>query len=83
MSKLEKNNFFSPGPPSRLKGINPSPINSMFSTCKVCTFQDAIPNMLTSNIIYKFVCASCSASYIDDTERHYFRRMQEHPLNIY
>ena len=34
--------------------------------------------MLVSNIIYKFNCASCSASYVGETERHYFRRMQEH-----
>ena len=34
--------------------------------------------MLTSNVIYKFDCASCSACYIGETERHFFRRMQEH-----
>ena len=31
-----------------------------------------------NNVIYKFDCASCSASYVGETERHYFRRMQEH-----
>ena len=37
----------------------------------------AVPKMLVSNVIYKFDCASCSASYPGETEGHYFRRMQE------
>ena len=32
--------------------------------------------MLVSNVIYNFDCVSCTASYVDKTERHYFR--QEH-----
>ena len=53
----------------------------VFMTCKVGVYfspKDAVPKMLVSNIIYKFDCASCSASYVGETERHYFRRMQEH-----
>ena len=34
--------------------------------------------MLVSNVIYKFDCASCSASYIGESEHHYFRRMKEY-----
>ena len=28
--------------------------------------------MVVSNVIYEFVCASCSVSYVGETERHYF-----------
>ena len=53
----------------------------IFTTCKVGVYfsaKDIVPKMLVSNVIYKFDCASCSASYVGETERHYFRRMQEH-----
>ena len=51
----------------------------VFTTCKVGVyFSPKDAKMLVSNIIYKFDCASCSASYVGETKRHYFRRMQEH-----
>ena len=56
-------------------------IKLVFTTCKIGDYfsaKDAVPKMLVSNVIYKFDCASCSASYVGETERHYFRRMQEH-----
>ena len=56
-------------------------IKLIFTTCKVGAYfspKDAVPKMLMSNVIYKFDCASCSACYIGETERHYFRLMQEH-----
>ena len=31
-----------------------------------------------SNVIYKFDCAICSASHVNETERHHFRCMQVH-----
>ena len=39
----------------------------VFTTCKIGDYfsaKDAVPKMLVSNVIYKFDCASCSASYV-------------------
>ena len=44
----------------------------MFST------KDNLPNALKSNVVYKFSCASCNASYIGETTRHLTTRIKEH-----
>ena len=33
---------------------------------------------LKSNVVYKFSCASCSASYVGETSRHLATRINEH-----
>ena len=53
----------------------------IFTTCKVGQYfsqKDAIPLELRSWVVYKFVCASCNASYIGQTTRHLSTRVNEH-----
>ena len=40
-------------------------------------FKDSVPETLRSNLIYKFSCGSCTASYIDKTYRHFKVRVSE------
>ena len=47
-------------------------IGSLFST------KDLVNPILKSNVIYKFTCSSCNASYIGETTRHLQTRMDEH-----
>ena len=37
-----------------------------------------MPDDLKSFVIYKFTCASCSSSYIDETYRHFKTRIEKH-----
>ena len=41
-------------------------------------FKDSIPLQMRSSVIYNFRCASCSASYIGQTSRHFKTRISEH-----
>ena len=41
-------------------------------------FKDSVPETLWSNLIYKFSCGSCTASYIGKTYRHFKVRVSEH-----
>ena len=41
-------------------------------------FKDFVPEALRSNLIYKFSCGSCTASYIGKTYRHFKVRVSEH-----
>ena len=41
-------------------------------------FKDKIPPVLTSNIIYEFVCSSCKARYFGETKRNLAHRISEH-----
>ena len=41
-------------------------------------FKDKIPLCLRSNIIYKFACGSCNATYQGETCRHFKIRIGEH-----
>ena len=41
-------------------------------------FEDSVPETLRSNLIYKFSCGSCTASYIGKTYRHFKVRVSEH-----
>ena len=47
-------------------------IGSLFST------KDKIASILKSNVIYKFKCGNCNATYIGETTRHLKTRMDEH-----
>ena len=41
-------------------------------------FKASVPETLRSNLIYKFSCGSCTASYIGKTYRHFKVRVSEH-----
>ena len=40
--------------------------------------KDSVPFDLRSYVVYKFVCGSCEADYIDHTKRHLSTRIKEH-----
>ena len=50
----------------------PYKIGSMFS------LKDNLPSDLKSNVVYKFQCRRCNASYIGETQRHINVRIKEH-----
>ena len=41
-------------------------------------FKDVIPKELDSNLVYKFSCSSCNATYYGKTKRHFKVRASEH-----
>ena len=41
-------------------------------------FKESVPETLQSNLSYKFLCGSCTASYIGKTYRHIKVRVSEH-----
>ena len=55
-------------------------IKFAFSSFKIKKFsyKDLILNDLKSFLVYKFTCASCSSSYIDETCHHFKIRIEEH-----
>ena len=42
------------------------------------SYKDSYPSVLSSKVVYKFVCASCNASYVGQTHRHLTTRTYEH-----
>ena len=40
--------------------------------------KDRLPRALRSNVVYKFTCGVCNASYIGQTTRHFHVRACEH-----
>ena len=40
--------------------------------------KDRLTSFNHASIVYKFVCASCNAGYIGETERHLSVRIKEH-----
>ena len=44
----------------------------MFST------KDFVPDSMKYNVVYKFSCVSCNASYINETTRPFTTRIKEH-----
>ena len=40
--------------------------------------KDCYPSILSSKVVYKFVCASCNASYVVKTHKHLTNRIVEH-----
>jgi len=40
--------------------------------------KDFIPESLKSRVVYQFICASCGARYIGETNRHFHTRVNEH-----
>ncbi|XP_065647894.1 uncharacterized protein LOC136077140 [Hydra vulgaris] len=56
-------------------------IKFIFTTDKLKNnfcIKDPLPKMLKSNVVYKFSCAGCNASYIGETSRHLTTRINEH-----
>ena len=42
------------------------------------TYKDSYPSVLSSKVVYKFVCASCNANYVGQTHWHLTPRIDEH-----
>ena len=56
-------------------------IKLVFTSKKISSFfstKDRIPDALRSNVVYHFNCASCNASYVGQTTRHFDVRVHEH-----
>ena len=56
-------------------------IKLVFNSFKIknyFSYKDLIPNDLKSFLVYQFICASCSSSYIGETCRHFKTRIEEH-----
>ena len=56
-------------------------IQIVFTTFKLSSLfsnKDKFPNGLKSYVVYKFLCASCNASYVGETYRHISTRTHEH-----
>ena len=45
---------------------------------QIFSYKDSYPSVLSSKVVYKFVCASCNASYVGQTHRHLTTRINEH-----
>ena len=52
--------------------VNRNTIGSFFP------FKDQIPLMVSSKIIYKYLCGQCNSSYVGETRRHFISRICEH-----
>ena len=53
-------------------------ITLSFTTCKIGSFfstKSKAPSNLESFVVYKYICAGCSASYIGETTRHFCVRI--------
>ena len=42
------------------------------------SYKDSYPSFLSSKVVYKFVCASCNASYVGQTHQHLTTRIDNH-----
>ena len=51
---------------------------STFTVGHFFNVKDSVTQDLRSLVIYKFLCASCDASYIRETTRHFSTRAREH-----
>ena len=49
-----------------------------FKIKKCFSYKDPIPNDLKSFLVYKFLCSSCSCSYIGETCGHFKTRIEEY-----
>ena len=56
-------------------------IKLVFSSHKLrqtFSYKDSYPSVLSSKVVYRFVCASCNANYVGQTHRHLITRIDEH-----
>ena len=55
-------------------------VKLVFTSNKLCQtfmYEDSYPSVLSSKVVYKFVCISCNASHIGETHRHFTTRIEE------
>ena len=60
------------------KGIKVTLVFTPFKIAQFFSPKDPIPKLLKSNVVYKFNCGGCNATYIGETTRHFTTRMTEH-----
>ena len=65
-------NQFQPDIKLQFVSTTPSHIGSFFKS------KDHFPSSLCSNVIYKFTCSSCKATYYGKTNRNLLTRYREH-----
>ena len=56
-------------------------IKLVFSSFKIgnlFSVKDPIPRGLCAGVVYKFLCAGCSAYYVGKTTQHFSTRLREH-----
>ena len=41
-------------------------------------FKDKIPQCVRSNVVYKYSCSHCNATYVGESSRHFHTRVSEH-----
>ena len=73
-----KNSEFQNFAKSFVKKINTKVVFNLFKIKNYFSNKDPIPNDLISFLVYKFLCASCSSSYIGKTSRHFQTRIEDH-----
>ena len=59
-------------------------IKLVFSSCKIgnmFSVKDPVPHGLRAGVVYKFLCAGCSACYVSETTRHFSTRICEHTFS--
>ena len=59
-------------------------IKLVFSSFKIgnmFSVKDPVPSGLRAGVVYKFLCAGCSACYVGETTRHFFTRVREHTFS--
>ncbi len=49
-----------------------------FRVSNLYSFKDRVPGSLRSRVVYKFLCSSCSTTYIGMSSRHFHTRACEH-----
>ena len=49
-----------------------------FSIKSFFPYKDSVPTSLLSNIVYKYTCEQCDATYYGETTRHLYTRIAEH-----
>ena len=45
---------------------------------QIFSYKDSYPTVISSKVLYKFVCATCNAIYVGQTHRHPTSRIEEH-----
>ena len=49
-----------------------------FSVSSFFNYKDRVPPLVTSNIVYQYICPQCSETYVGETSRHLETRISEH-----
>ena len=51
---------------------------SPYKLCTLFRFKDTLDKKIRSDLVYRYLCSSCNATYYDKTYRHFFTRAAEH-----